>query len=65
MLVLVQMLACLNLLFGDEEGLSPPDDKHCHSGLAEASKKIKQHCNSFELFFFSFKNNPVLVIFSL
>lgn len=45
--------------FGHEGSLSPFDDKHCPSGLAQASKKIKQCCNSFE------KKNPLLVVFSL
>lgn len=48
--------------FGDEESLSPLDNKHCPSGLAEASKKIKQHCKSFEVFE---KKNPLLVVFLL
>lgn len=47
---------------GDEETLSPLDNKHCPSGLAEASKKIKQHCKSFEGFE---KKNPLLVVFLL
>lgn len=55
--------SCLSesALFGDEESLSPLD-KHCHSGLAEASKKIKQHCKSFEGFE---KKHPLLVVFLL
>lgn len=51
MLVTIQVLACLNLLcLGMREHLSPFYDKHCPSGLAQASKKIKQCCNSFEEF---------------
>lgn len=49
---------------GDEESFSALDDKHCSSGLAEASKKkkTKQHCNSFEVFE---KKNPLLVVLLL
>lgn len=56
--------SCLSesAMCGDEETLSPLDNKHCPSGLAEASKKIKQHCKSFESFE---KKNPLLVVFLL
>lgn len=40
---------------GHEGNLSPSDDKHCLTGLAQASKKIKQCCNSFEGFW---EENP-------